>query len=165
MLDGTSPMRLGKQALIVMAALILTVCLFKTEMGFVLPLLPVAGLVAVASLWGRCLHCQFTSTPLSVYAPLAELVYLAAGMALFTFGSIRKRWCYIAFAAISGLVPAVQSYLLTAEPKLCPACLTVTFISAVYFVCSLEALQTSRLPGFTVPSGCVPPSPPGLSPC
>jgi hypothetical protein len=150
-LDGTSPMRLGKQALIVMAALILIVCLFRTEMAFVLPLLPVIGLVSVASLWGRCLHCSFTSTPLSVYAPLAELVYLAAGMTLFTFGSVRKRWCYAAFAVVSGLIPAVQSYMLTVEPKLCPACLAVTFISAVYFVCSLEALQTSRLPGFTVP--------------
>ncbi len=45
----------------------------------------------------------------------------------------------------------MQSYLLTAEPKLCPACLAVTFISAVYFVCSLEALQTAKLPGFTLP--------------
>jgi len=150
-LDSTGPAQLGKQALIVMAALILTVCLFRAEMAFVLPLLPVVGLISVASLWGRCLHCSFTSTPLSVYAPLAELAYLAAGMTLFTFGSVRKRWCYAAFLVVSGLIPAVQSYMLTVEPKLCPACLTVTFVSAVYFVCSLEALQTNRLPGFTVP--------------
>ena len=150
-LDSTGPAQLGKQALVVMAALILTVCFFRAEMGFVLPLLPVIGLVSVASLWGWCLHCSFTSTPLSVYAPLAELVYLAAGMTLFTFGNVRKRWCYVAFAVVSGLIPAVQSYMLTVEPKLCPACLTVTFVSAVYFVCSLEALRTSRLPGFTVP--------------
>ena len=150
-LDSTTPTRLGQQALVVMAALILTVCLFRTEMAFVLPLLPIIGLISVASLWGRCVHCSFTSTPLSVYAPLAELVYLAAGMTLFTFGSVRRRWCYVAFAVVSGLIPTVQSYMLTVEPKLCPACLAVTFISAVYFMCSLEALQTSRLPGFTVP--------------
>jgi len=150
-LDSTGPAQLGKQALIIMAAFILTVCLFRTETAFVLPLLSVIGLVSVASLWGRCLHCSFTSTPLSVYAPLAELAYLAAGMTLFTFGSVRRRWCYAAFAVVSGLIPAVQAYMLTVEPKLCPACLAVTFVSAVYFVCSLEALQTSRLPGFTVP--------------
>jgi len=150
-LDRTGPAKLGKQALIVMAALILTVCLFRAEMAFVLPLLPVVGLVSVASLWGRCLHCSFTSTPLSVYAPLAELAYLAAGMTLFTFGSIRKRWAYVGFMIVSGLIPAVQLYMLTVEPKLCPACLAVTFISAVYFVCSLEALQTNQLPGFVVP--------------
>lgn len=150
-LDSTGPAGLGKQALIVMAALILTVCLFRAEMAFALPLLPVIGLISVASLWGRCLHCSFTSTPLSVYAPLAELAYLAAGMTLFTFGSVRKRWCYVAFLIVSSLIPAVQSYMLTVEPKLCPACLAVTFVSAVYFVCSLEALRTSRLPGFTVP--------------
>jgi len=150
-LDSMGPAQLGKQALIIMAALILTVCLFRTEMAFVLPLLPVIGLVSVASLWGRCLHCSFTSTPLSVYAPLAELVYLAAGMTLFTFGSVRKRWCYVAFLVVSGLIPAVQSYMLTVEPKLCPACLAVTLVSAVYFVCSLEALQISKLPGFTIP--------------
>ncbi len=150
-LDGTSPMQLGKKALIIMAALILTVCLFRAELSFALPLLPVIGLVSVASLWGRCLHCSFTSTPLSVYAPLTELAYLAAGMTLFTFGSVRKRWCYIGFLLVSGLIPAVQSYMLTVEPKLCPACLAVTLISAVYFVGSLEALQTSRLPGFTLP--------------
>ena len=150
-LDSTTPIQLGKQALIVMAALILIAYVFRSEMAFLLPLLPVVGLIAVASLWGRCVHCGFTSTPLSVYAPLAELVYLAAGMALFTYGSIRRRWCYTAFLIVSGLVPVVQSYLLTAEPKLCPACLAVTFISAVYFVCSLEALQTANLPGFTLP--------------
>ena len=88
MLDHTSPMQLGKQALVVMAAPDFDGHAFSAPKWlFVLPLLPIIGLISVASLWGRCVHCGFTSTPLSVYAPLAELVYLAAGMTLFTFGS------------------------------------------------------------------------------
>ena len=150
-LDSTTPIQLGKQALVVMAALILIAYVFRSEMTFLLSLLPVIGLVAVASLWGRCVHCGFSSIPLSVYAPLAELAYLAVGLVLFTFGIVRKRWCYVAFLIVSGLIPAVQSYMLTVEPKLCPACLAVTFTSAVYFMSSLEALQTSKIPGFTIP--------------
>ena len=43
--------------------------------------------------------------------------------------------------------------MLVAEPKLCPSCLTITFLSAAYFVSCLSTLSTSSLSGLRVPEG------------
>lgn len=41
--------------------------------------------------------------------------------------------------------------MLLIEPKFCPICLTITFVSAAYFVATSRALVSSRISGISVP--------------
>lgn len=41
--------------------------------------------------------------------------------------------------------------MLMSEPKLCPSCLTITFLSAAYFVSCLSVLSSSALTGLSAP--------------
>lgn len=147
----TAPAQQGKLALLVMASLILVALALEIEISKIVAFLPILGLVAVGALWGHCLHCFSGGTPLSTFAPLLELAYLAAGLVLFTIPITQHRLAFNGFLFLSGLIPAVQAYMLSSEPKLCPACLAITFTSAAYFVATLRVLRTSEVTGVAVP--------------
>ncbi len=113
---------------------------------------PLLGLIAVGGLWSKCLHCYVGGTTISAFAPLAEVVYLLGGAVLFTLTLSSKRVLYVGFLIVSLLVPVAQSYLLATEPKLCPACLMVTFLSAAYFAAALHSVLLGRVTGVAAPS-------------
>ena len=72
--------------------------------------------------------------------PILMLLYLVFAMTLYSFPRWRHKNTYSAFLLISGLVPMVQAMLQIDEPRLCPACLTFTFVSASYFVKTVKIL-------------------------
>ena len=74
-----SPFQKAKWALAFMAALILLAVIFEGEISKVAAYLPLLGIVAVAALWGRCLHCSAGGSMLSTLAPILGLIYLGGG--------------------------------------------------------------------------------------
>ena len=149
--SSQSPVRLAKRALIVMSVIIVVVLLLRSEITSLAPFLPILGCVAVAALWGRCLHCSFGGSTLSALAPVLGLLYLGAGFVLYTVPLLSGRLYHQGFLLASALIPAFQATLLVQEPKLCPSCLTITFVSAAYFVTAVQTLASSRLQGINIP--------------
>lgn len=156
LISDVTPVLLARRALYIMAGLIVVSIVFSTEIVYVATFLPAIGIVAIAMLWGHCLHCDSSGSALSDIAPLLGLLYVIIGLLLFTIPVFRKKIFYCIFLVASGLVPSVQAYMLIGEPKLCPACLAITFVSAAYFVATLQALKTSRLPGIGTPRWVAP---------
>jgi hypothetical protein len=149
--DQNNPERLGRIALVIMMFLIALAFVLRDEVVRFSAFLPLLGLIAVGSLWSRCIHCYVGGTTVSAFAPLAEGIYVLGGAAIFTLARFRQRYFYIAFMIISSLVPIAQSCLIAAEPKLCPACLIGTFLSACYLVSCLNSLKTNTLSGLSAP--------------
>ena len=142
-----APSLKGQQALVTMGALILVGVVFAGELAPLASLLPLLGMAAVTEMSSRCLLCGSGSSMLSAVAPIAGLLYFGAGALLFTIPATRNRVAYLGFAVVSAAIPSVQALMLTTEPKLCPACLAVTFASAVYGMAALKTLGSSRLTG------------------
>jgi hypothetical protein len=149
--SSQAPFRLAERALLVMAVLIVVALLFRSEISAFAAFLPIAGIVAIAALWGRCLHCSFGGSLLSTLSPVLGLLYLSAGFVLYTFPLLRGRFYHWIFLIISALIPSVQAVLLVQEPKLCPSCLTITFVSVAYFVTAIQTLAANHLPSMSLP--------------
>ena len=148
-----NPFEKAEWALAFMAGLIVLTIIFEAELAKIVSFLPILGLIAIGALWGRCLNCSSSGSTLSTLAPVFGLIYLGGGMALFSRPLLGHRWPYAFFLLISGAVPVLQACMLVSEPKLCPSCLTITFISAVYFLCTLKTLSASVLSGIVAPKG------------
>jgi hypothetical protein len=136
---------------LIMAGLIALACVFSAEVNAVAGFVAVLGAVALAMLQSHCLNCNVGGSPASALAPLLGSIYVGVGALLFTLPIVRRREAYTGFLVVSALVPGVQALLLNAEPKLCVACLAITFVSAVYFVACLKTLASSRLSGTASP--------------
>jgi hypothetical protein len=147
----SSPFELGKGALLWMACLLAVAISFRRELvnwsGFV----PTLGLLAIGALAGHCLHCWFASSWLETWAPIFSGLYLLVAMLLFTIPGNRPINSYGAFGLLSAAIPVVQSFMLINEPKLCPACLILTFVSGSMLVAALDAAMLSIVTGIRVP--------------
>ena len=152
---SVSPIKLGKRALWVMFGLILLGWAFRSEVERGAALLPILGIVAIAALWGRCLHCNTGGSTLSALTPVLGLFYLGAGFALYTAPWFSHKFFYRTFLFCSAIVAPSQAYLLTQEPKLCPSCLTITFVSAAYFFVTAQTLSQVHSRHFVLPKGFV----------
>ena len=148
---NVSPVKLGKRALWVMFGLILLAWAFRSEVERGVALLPVLGIIAIAALWGRCLHCSVGGSTLSALTPVLGLFYLGAGFTLYTASWFSHRFFYQAFLLCSAIVAPSQAYLLTQEPKLCPSCLAITFVSAAYFFVTAQVINQDHSPRLVLP--------------
>ena len=99
-------------------------------------------------LFGVCASCNAGGQSLTVYFPLAGLIYTLTGFFLFSCRFTLPRSFYGAFFICSLIVPLIQVYFLRIEPKLCPGCLLITFCAAIYSVSSLIAVRDSKVEGF-----------------
>ncbi len=147
----SSPYELGKTALLLMLFIIAIALVFSREGVGISGFLPALGILSVGVLAGHCLHCQFTSPLTSTLAPLVGLAYTGAGLLLFTHPVVRQKLPVYVFLAGSVLVPLAQAKLQLTEPKLCPACLLFTCMSASYFVAAREAILSAAVSGVRVP--------------
>jgi hypothetical protein len=146
-----SPSIRGKMALAIILSLLCLALLLKGEALLFAAFLPMPGLLAVGALRGGCLSCHIGSSLLDALLPVAMLLYISIGSVIFTIPKLRSRRVFLGFLLVSGCIPAVQAGLLTIEPKLCAACLTFTFVSALYFAASLTAITGSTAKSIAAP--------------
>ena len=112
---------------------------------------PLIGKTSVVAMGGHCLACANHGSGVASFAPVVGLLYLGFASILYSYPIVRARSAFTVFLLASGLAPFFQAYLLTLEPKLCPACLMITFITSSNFVLTVQALQEGSVGGIRLP--------------
>ena len=147
-----SPFTKGRVALVLITFLVGVGVLFAAELRSASGYAVFGCLFGLTAVLGSCLSCRTASLALPVvFAPVAGLAYAVWGASLFSFGYRQTRWSYLPFLVVSALVPALQAWLLTLEPKLCFGCLLITASSVLYTVATFNVLKTGVLTGVRVP--------------
>jgi len=130
----------GVIAILVSALIVICTVLVGSELTRLVSLVPFIGFVGLTVLQGNCLACKLSTSTFSSIAPIIGCLYVGVGALVFTFRVVRQKWLVALFAACSGAVPIIQLAALVNEPRLCPACLIVTFTATTYFVAAIYLL-------------------------
>ncbi len=143
-MDRQTPYAKSRVSLAIMFLLVLAACAFSDELLTIISLMPMVGTVVLGALWGSCAMCKIGGSVIEAVLPLLGLVYMAAAATLLSLDKYATRLNLVILAVASAILPFAQGVLLIFFPRLCPICLTVTFIAATSLFGLLQILNGTQ---------------------